>query len=560
LHKANGQSGRVKALSIFQKVAGSNKLVALAISCLSLVSMSPAQGQPLLAKHKPETLLALGVVPMVRGGSPVVHGRSVNYSRLGGRARRITRGAFTPLKKLPKQTVVVPVKSAPAPAKPHVAAAKPAVSHSALKTLSSRVLYDGVNYKVLSGSLPSGGRVRINLVDIDMSKSQAVIRPVSGSSSFARLKDVREHSRDSGAIAAINANYFKTNGVPLGTLIEDGDWKAGPLYDRVTLGFTDDGYARIDRVSLHGKLYTDAPDHPVLWINNVNQPRRTGSRCILYTKQWGSQVTLPYEGVLVAVDASGQVMSSDTLKITIPYGGFVLADSKGSPISHLKEGEHVNIKWQIAPHDWSNVTEAVSGGPLLLKDGKPIFDLKAEKFPLAFAGNHVHARTACGITNDDHLIMATFEGPHTLYDVGKFLASQGCIDAMNLDGGGSTTMVVGGKTVTANANHAQRRVAVALGVFAPAQAQNLARVSGTNFRPAGDISSFIGSTTLPFAAAYNEAVSEPLSDPLMTSLMQHDLHLSNKVTAAAATITIDEIAEQETSPPAEDAINITIKP
>ncbi|MBP7579171.1 MAG: phosphodiester glycosidase family protein, partial [Candidatus Obscuribacter sp.] len=146
------------------------------------------------------------------------------------------------------------------------------------------------------------------------------------------------------------------------------------------------------------------------------------------------------------------------------------------------------------------------------------------------------------------------------YDVGKFLASQGCIDAMNLDGGGSTTMVVGGKTVTANANHAQRRVAVALGVFAPAQAQNLARVSGTNFRPTGDISSFIGSTTLPFAAAYNEAVSEPLSDPLMTSLMQHDLHLSNKVTAAAATITIDEIAEQETNPPAEDAINITIKP
>lgn len=409
------------------------------------------------------------------------------------------------------------------------------IAAEALKTLSVKAVYDGVYYKVFSGRLPSGGHARINLLDIDMSRSPVKIRPVTGSYAFAKLKDVREHCRDSGALAAINANYFKTtNGIPLGTLIEDGDWLAGPLYDRVTLGFTEGGYARIDRVSLHGLLYTDNTENPILWINNVNQPRRTGSHCILYTRRWGGSASLPYPGVLVGVDASGRVVSADDLKLTIPYGGFVLADSKGSPISKLKEGDQVNIRWQIHPGDWDNVTEAVSGGPLLLKNGKLDLDLKREKFPASFVGSHIHSRTACGITADDHLLLATFEGPHSMYDIAKFFLRRGCTEAMNLDGGGSTTMVVDGRTVTANANHAQRRVAVALGLFSPEKARALSTILGGSYRPTQEMASFVGTSIVPYEKVYREAIRQPDTDPLMTSLMSFDLRQQSDEVRSAA--------------------------
>jgi len=271
----------------------------------------------------------------------------------------------------------------------------------------------------------------------------------------------------------------------------DGEWLAGPLYSRVALGFTDGGYARIARVGLHGVLHTSIPGHQSLWINNINQPRSSGSHCVLYTRRWGDHVTLPYEGTLIGVDSHGEVMDINARTMAIPYGGFVLADSKKSAIAVLSRGDKVNANWSITPKEWQNVTHAISGGPLLLKDGKIAFDLKGEKFPASWTGAKITRRTACGITADDHLLMATFEGPHTLFDVAKFFLKNNCTEALNLDGGGSTTMVVNGTTVTRNATASQRRVAVALGLFAEDKAKNLAANSQVNYRPQANISSLI---------------------------------------------------------------------
>ncbi len=369
---------------------------------------------------------------------------------------------------------------------------------------SVKALAPGVTYKVFAG------HPRINIVDIDMAKSPVKVRPVTAAYTFTQLKDVREHAHDSGAIAAINANYFKKGGVPLGTLMVDGEWVSGPLYDRVALGFTEGGYARIARVGLHGTLYTSNPDHPTLWINNVNQPHRTGSRCILYTRRWGDKVVFPYAGTLVAVDASGQVLDKAEKVMAIPYGGYVLADSKKSPIADLTAGELLHVRWQVTPAQWDNVKEAVSGGPLLLSEGKFAFDLKSEKFPQNWTGGQIVARTACGITEDDHLIMATFEGPHTLFDVAKFFLKLGCTEAMNLDGGGSTTMVVNGATVTRNSSAAQRHVAVALGVFSEERAKALAAANACSYHPKSDLASFTSAAELERMSALSGLATRTL--------------------------------------------------
>ena len=166
----------------------------------------------------------------------------------------IKPGAFTrlpdrqkTLHKIDKQIKNKPIKKQPTNSKP--------AQFYNVKNTTGRQLAPGVTYKVIKN------KMRINLIDIDMSRSPVQMRPIIPSYNFGSLKDVRDHSRDSGAIAAINANYFKKDGVPLGTVMIDGEWVSGPLYDRVALGFTRGGYARIARLGLHGVLHTSIPGH-----------------------------------------------------------------------------------------------------------------------------------------------------------------------------------------------------------------------------------------------------------------------------------------------------------
>ena len=239
--------------------------------------------------------------------------------------------------------------------------------------------------------------------------------------SFDRLKDVAQHAREANAIAAVNANYFKKNGTPLGTMIIDGEWISGPLYDRVSMGITKDGDVRIDRVSFGGTLTSDNPDLPQTWVNNINQPRRSGCHLFAYTKRWGNTVKLPYEGCLVAVNAQGKVSGKALSELSVPTGGYVLSDSKNAPISKLNLGDTVKVDWQTR-QGWDDVVQAVSGGPMLIKDGNLFLDLKDENFKRGWTGSQIKARTVAGVTVDNHLLLATIEGPHTLWGCGQILA------------------------------------------------------------------------------------------------------------------------------------------
>src|SRR5262249_55606462 len=155
-------------------------------------------------------------------------------------------------------------------------------------------------------------------------------------------------------------------------------------------------------------------------------------------------------GCLVSVDATGRVVDKQEKSIFVPYGGYVLSDSRTGEISKLQRGDTLSVSWHTRPDTWKDVAQAVSGGPMLVKDGQLYVDLNDEKFRKSWTGSQIVARTAIGVTGQNHLILVTVEGPHTLWDMSKFMKALGAVDAMNLDGGGSTTMVINGVTVTRN--------------------------------------------------------------------------------------------------------------
>lgn len=418
----------------------------LALLCVAFLFLEPAS--ILLAPDA----AAIGVVAPVP--NMIVKPRWQGVSRSQHRPTSTVRSL--PLRrKISRSTAGKRTTQRPA-AKPRVPVPLP---QNLVGSLKSKTIVPGVVHKYYRGALS------INVIDIDMVNADVQVRPVLAGYSFPGLKDVKDQVDDFSALAGINANYFKKDGTPLGTLIIDKEWVAGPLYDRVSLGISRSGYVRIDKVNLHGTLETSNPDVGCLWVNNINQPRRSGSRLIVYTRRWNCFVRMPSAGCLVAVGPDGRVVDTANTSIGIPWGGFVLSDRKGSAIGNLKRGDQVKLGWHVKPDDWSDVVHAVSGGPILIKNGKMFVDLKGEKFNRSWTGSHIKARTAAGVTWKNHLLLVTVEGPHTLWDLTKFFDKLGAADAMNLDGGGSTTMVVKGRTVTRNGNSYQRRVANALAVI-----------------------------------------------------------------------------------------------
>lgn len=379
--------------------------------------------------------------------------------------------------KLKSHKVVKPRAKAKAVVK--VKAPQELISH-----MSERTLAPGVVHKVHRSSM------YINLLDVDLKSADVVVKPVLAGESFNRLDEVKVQAEKVSAIAAINGNYFKRDGTPLGTLIVDGEWVTGPIFNRTCFGITNDGRVLMDPVTLHGKVQTSNPDAPNIWINNINQPRRSNAHCIAYTRRWGQSVTMAYDGVLLAVDSTGRITGKAPRTIGIPYGGTVLSDGKDGEISKLNVGDLVQLQWQPGPQDWSKVVHAVSGGPVLIRDGKLHVGLKDERFAKSWTGSHIHARTAIGVTADKHLLLATIEGPHTLWDVAKFLKKLGAVDALNLDGGGSTTMVINGSTVTRNRSTFERRVASSLAVLPRHGSEAGYRSTPANFAPGSNFIEF----------------------------------------------------------------------
>jgi hypothetical protein len=115
-------------------------------------------------------------------------------------------------------------------------------------------------------------------------------------------------------------------------------------------------------------------------------------------------------------------------------------------------------KWQM--------NAAVGGGPVLIQNGNIQISNNEE---LKFGGkaiNDKHPRTAMGYTNDGRLIMLAIEGrfPNkaegaTLTQEAQMLKEIGCVEALNLDGGGSSCLLVNGKqTITPSDKEQQRPV------------------------------------------------------------------------------------------------------
>jgi len=110
---------------------------------------------------------------------------------------------------------------------------------------------------------------------------------------------------------------------------------------------------------------------------------------------------------------------------------------------------------------------AMSAGPRLVKNSSVFVTSKEEKFPSDITNGRA-PRTAVGLTKDGHVLLLVVDGRQqssigmTLLELALYMQEWGAVDAMNLDGGGSSEMFVNGKIVNKPSDGRERSVGDAL--------------------------------------------------------------------------------------------------
>ena len=307
-----------------------------------------------------------------------------------------------------------------------------------------------------------GRPVNINVVEINQNINPNIkIKPQLASNKLAAKRSITTIAKKENSIVAINGTFFKPQtGVPLGTLMIDGKMYTGPIYDRVAMGIFDGKEGTtfdMSRVQLDAKIRNNGAE---IKIDNINQPRMLSTYVLAYTPEWGQFAPpSPKEGIQIAINSENRITNISTSQLEIPENGYVIVGPK-SKLGLLNDKKKAIVEIKTIP-DWDNVTHIISGGPYLIKNGNVYIDIQEQKL-LAIGGRN--PRTAIGYTEDNKLILVAVDGREnysiglTLNELANFMKELGCVNAMNLDGGGSTVMYINGRIV----NNPQNQGGIAL--------------------------------------------------------------------------------------------------
>lgn len=331
-----------------------------------------------------------------------------------------------------------------------------------------RNLKPGISHHIYSYS-NGRGNTKINVLEIDLSDRNISVKVGLPDRKNLKSKEkLTEIAQREKAFAGINANYFDVAaGNPLGVLISDGDWFVGPIFNRAAIGFTKHKEVLISQIMVSGtaslyKGFIRRKPYAMFDINGFNTPPHLYEGTGLFTNLWDKEFILP-EGktaVLVRRNSVRDIIS-DSSKISIK--DYVLLTSKLEEINLLENGDKIKILWNTVP-EWENITEAVSGGPYLVMDGQVYIDEKEER--IRFSKNDSYAaRSAIGVDSNNKLYLITVDANKkngfpglSLRELAEFLYKIGLKDAINLDGGGSSTLVIDGKMVNNPDSHHERKI------------------------------------------------------------------------------------------------------
>jgi len=281
------------------------------------------------------------------------------------------------------------------------------------------------------------------------------------------------------AIAAVNAGFFSlNNGDPVGPLRIDGELVSDGTLGRAAAAMIPNGRGGkpawlFDRAGVAIAAVLERGGS--IAVDGVDTTRAVGA-LMLYTPRYGPHSDTAPTGIEWVLEpqaggstpgassGAGYVVKERRVQVgktPIPRRGLVLSYgglTPPAPLDHLSAGDRLAVRetWKPASGQaadrWRAAADVVSGAGLLRRGGADVGGWDAEHLASAFLGRH--PRTMFGVDRAGYAWLVTVDGRQpdssagmTMVELQRLAKRIGLTDALNLDGGGSTTMVIAGTVV-----------------------------------------------------------------------------------------------------------------
>lgn len=299
------------------------------------------------------------------------------------------------------------------------------------------------------------GRQSAFIMDVAAENSDVVLKAGLPNGNEFGLQTVREqasHLSKQGhiVVGGVNADFFDmSNGIPEGTVIQDRKvLKAGK---RESLGIKENGEAIIGYPNPSFSIITNGNEKK---LDSINFPRGE-NQLVAYTPEVKTTGTSPLgtEVILSGIDEDIRMVGTVSGKVekvlnnegsTPVQEGQVVLSGHGNAalfLQSLTVGQKVQLSTRVE-EGWQDVKQALSGRIILIKNGEKV-DFQEDSFTTAKA-----PRTAVGIREDGSMFFVVIDGRQpgyaegiTVFELRDFMYELGAKEALNLDGGGSSTFV-----------------------------------------------------------------------------------------------------------------------
>lgn len=329
----------------------------------------------------------------------------------------------------------------------------------------------------------NSGWQRVDVVKIDLRDENLEVKVLSPKDGVSGLQTVKQMAENYGTKAAVNGDFFnmgsgETN--MLGMVVSSGELISTPSVDNfASFGLTHDNSPIFGYFSFKGTLFAENTSLVELSscdLYQINKVPITTGGITMLTSDWGKKADIPvgnYAMVTEKISDGKYKMTACSWggePVAIPENGAVFTTNysiNGFLSANFAIGDVIRVETEMTP-DIEKIKESIGGNTLIVKDGA-VCD-----FTSNIAGKN--PRTALGVSaSGDTLYLVTVDGRKsdcpgfTQEALAELMIEIGCDAAINLDGGGSTTMVtediLTGAQMVQNNVTSLRRVSNAIGVI-----------------------------------------------------------------------------------------------
>ncbi len=330
------------------------------------------------------------------------------------------------------------------------------------RVVAAAVLPGGVEHLALESDDP---RRRVHVARLERAAARRLVPVLAGdrlARSDADLETTSSICARHDCVVAVNGDFWDPGGLPVGAMVAAGELITTPSIDHIAFSIGPGGRVEIG----HGfdwRVAVSALDGHALALDAVNRPG-VDDGVVLYSSRWGPttrsgpdalevplELFLPASPVLPAGATAVRVGPvHDGGDAPIAPGSVVLSGrGRGAAeVAALAAHSQLPLLGGAATlHvDAGGVAAAIGGSPQLLAGGEVAFPVgNLDSFT-----RRRHARTMVGVSGSGEVLLVTVDAGAgweglTLAEAAGLMADLGAVDAVNLDGGGSTTFAVGGE-------------------------------------------------------------------------------------------------------------------